>query len=435
MKKENGWKIAVTAAVFLVLGVIVTGKLMNADSQRKSGAEPVELSFFLRKRETIHIFENIIKDFNDSQDEIVVRMVVVPNPEVELEMRAINGDFPDIVELIGSQSSNVSQYVRGGYLAELSDAEFMGKVEEEYKEALLVDGKIYIIPLSVNFRGLFLNMDLMEEGGYKIPDSYENLLNIMEDIKIKGGLPMIFPDMDVWTIHQGWDAIDTVERGSQKEIYQMAAEGRRKLWEDAGFVNSLEKYINLRTYGQEHSWETSYDEAIRRFAEGESYMFLQGNWAYSAIKKQNPDINLVFIPFPVDQGKETKIVVKLDASIGISAACEHPKEVGIFLDYLLSKDVMSYYAETAGAYSCIKGRNEELSYAKMFEEKLAENGVVLELMSMPESVSDVKDEGLFRLIVGQDADYTVQNFLMELDEAVETRNVEFLDAAEWRVTE
>lgn len=403
------------------------GETNDKRKKTKSRQEPVELSFFLRKRETTFIFEKIAEDFNDSQDDIMVNTVVVPNPEDELKVLAVKDEFPDIIELIGSQSANIAQYIKGGYLASLDGSDYLERVEEGYVEHLEVDGDIWLIPLSINFRGLFINCDLMEEAGYEIPESYGELISLLEEIKLKGELPMIFPDMDVWTIHQGWDAVDTVERGSQEDAYRMAAEGTLPFQENKGFVDSLEKYIDLRRFGQSLSWETSYDEAITRFAKGESWMFLQGNWAYSAIRKQNPDIRLAFIPFPTEHGQDPQIVVKLDASIAVSESCQHKEEAGVFLNYLLSEEVMKYYTENAGSYSCIRGGNEDLSYAKLFAEKFAENDFILETMSMPETVNHVRDQGLFKLISLQDASYSVREFLTELSDVVSMRKTEFLE--------
>ena len=82
--------------------------------------------------------------------------------------------------------------------------------------------KFYILPLSVNFRGLFLNCDLLEGRGSAIPESYEELLNLLEEIRADGEQAIIFPDKDVWTLHQGWDAVYTLngEAGGMHTVWQ-----------------------------------------------------------------------------------------------------------------------------------------------------------------------------------------------------------------------
>ncbi len=207
MKKKR-WKwFAVLVGAVLAIGGTIAGTSTGESSKKIYGKEPVELSFFLRKRETTHIFETIIERFNQSQDEIVVKTIIVPNPDVELEMHALNGEFPDIVEMIGSSDESIRQYAEGGYLMPLDETGFLDRVGEGYVEYLMMGDEVYILPLSVNFRGLFLNCDLLEGRGSAIPESYGELLNLLEEIRADGEQAIIFPDKDVWTLHQGWDAV------------------------------------------------------------------------------------------------------------------------------------------------------------------------------------------------------------------------------------
>ncbi len=434
-KRKLGKWFFLPAAGIVLFGVLLSGKMLRERQRAQRSTEPVKLSFYLRKRETTHIFEAIVEKFNQSQDEIQIHTVTVPNPDVDLKMRALNGEFPDIVEMIASSGESVRQYAQGGYLAALDDTGLLDRLMEGYEPYLTVNGAVYMIPLSVNFRGLFVNCDLLEEAGYEVPRSYEELHALLEKIKIRGEQAMVFPDKDVWTLHQGWDAVYTVAWGSRKEAYRMAADGTQKMCENESLAKSLELYLELRKFGQERSWETGYDEAVSVFAGGEAWMFLQGNWAYSAIKKQNPDIRLVFIPFPTFSGDKPQVFVKLDSILAVSSSCEHPEAAQTFLEYLLSEEVMKDYTEKTGAYSCIKGGNGDLSFAQEFIERLEKNEFVLEMMAVPDSVYEVRDQGLFRLILGQDDNYGIKEFLYELDEAIGLRNEEILDEVKGEQTQ
>lgn len=218
----------------------------------------------------------------------------------------------------------------------------------------------------------------MEEEGYTIPSTYDELIDTMEQIKKSGELPIIFPDKDSWTIHQSWDAIDMSSRGSQDSLFQIASKGITPLNLDSIAIDSTVKFGEIRKYGQENTLNTGYDEAVKTFATEEAYMFLQGNWAYPMIKKINPEIELLFMPFPTDTGNDPEIVAKIDASLGISASCNNPNAAQRFLDYVFSKPISSYYANMAGSYSCIKSVNSEDDYAQAFSDHLNEGTFSLE---------------------------------------------------------
>lgn len=377
--------------------------------------EKIILSFLTSKRETRHIYKKIIDDFNALQDEIYVEQLVVPDPEEELKIRAIQGEFPDIVELSGVDCNVNNEYIKGGYLYPITDFSCADKVDSQFLEKLEVSGEYYIIPLSASYRGLFINRDLMEENGYQIPETYEELMNILEQIKAAGEAALVFPDKDSWTIHQGWDAIDTVSRGSQETLFQNAAEGIETMDQDGQAVVTTKKMLKLRAYGQKNMLNMSYDEAIKAFADEEAYMFLQGNWAYSLIKKTNPDIDIAFVPFPVEEGTEPKIVVRIDSAVGISASCQNLNAAESFLNYLLSDEVIDYYSDEAGAYSCIQSSARIGSYDEIFVKRLQEGSFEIETIAFSNEI-DAARNNLFRSLVSQPGKYTVENFLKEYSE-------------------
>ena len=392
--------------------------IREADEKQQIHSEKKEkekLVFLTSKRETRHIFEKIIADFNESQDEIYVEHMEVPNPEQELQIRAIQGEFPDIVEFIGAQNDNLEKYVKGGYLQELNDFSATHCVNEHFLEKLKILNGTYVLPLSVNYRGIFYNKRMLEEDGYQIPSTYAELIDTMEQIKKAGKLPIIFADKDSWTIHQGWDAIDMSSRGSQDDLFQKVFNGDAFLYEDPIALDSTRKFLEIRKYGQKQTVNTGYDEAVKRFAKGEAYMFLQGNWAYPMIKKINPDIDLLFMPFPADDEDGAKVVAKIDATLGISASCEHLDAIGKFLDYVFSKNISEYYAEKAGAYSCIKFVDVTDSYAKAFTDSISNGDFYLEEFAYESTKSDARNT-LFQNFISSTQRNTEKSFLKKLND-------------------
>ena len=244
--------------IFLLIAVCaITGLCMlhvreeNKKQQIHSEKKEKEtLVFLTSKRETRHIFEKIIADFNESQDDIYIELMAVPNPEQELQIRAIQGEFPDIVEFIGAEKDDLVKYVKGGYLQELGDFSATHCVNEHFLEKLKILNGTYVLPLSVNYRGIFYNRRMMEEDGYQIPSTYAELIHTMQQIKKARKLPIVFADKDSWTIHQGWDAIDMSSRGSQDNLFQNVLNGTTVLYEDPIALDSTRKFIEIRLYGQ-----------------------------------------------------------------------------------------------------------------------------------------------------------------------------------------
>lgn len=338
--------------------------------------------------------------------------MAVPNPEQELQIRAIQGEFPDIVEFIGAQKDDLVKYVKGGYLQKLDDFSATHCVNEHFLEKLKILNGTYVLPLSVNYRGIFYNKRMLEKDGYQIPSTYAELIHTMKQIKKAGKLPIVFADKDSWTIHQGWDAIDMSSRGSQNNLFQNVLNGTTVLYEDPIALDSTRKFLEIRQYGQKQTINTGYDEAVKKFAKGEAYMFLQGNWAYPIIKKINPYMDLLFMPFPTYNENQARVVVKIDATLGVSASCKHPEVAEKFLDYVFSKNVSEYYADQAGAYSCIKSVDVADNYAKAFTDSIRSGEFFLEEFAYESEKTDARD-ALFQNLISSPQTYTERAFLKE----------------------
>lgn len=138
--------------------------------------EKVQLKFFNRKREIYAIMDQIILDFNRSQDKIEVTHIMNSDVEFDLRTMAVKGEFPDLVGLSGLQSTEPTEYLICGCLLPLDDMDFVERIEPEYLPYLTYNDHIYHMPLALSFEGIYINKALFREENLEIPDSYESLL-------------------------------------------------------------------------------------------------------------------------------------------------------------------------------------------------------------------------------------------------------------------
>lgn len=107
--------------------------LSSCKKQEESNKkEKIRLEFYNRKRESYAALEKIINKFNKSQDEIEVFQNMNTNADTALRIAAVEGDFPDIVELGGLQSVETFEYVMGNCLVPLDEMDCVKQIKEEY---------------------------------------------------------------------------------------------------------------------------------------------------------------------------------------------------------------------------------------------------------------------------------------------------------------
>ena len=98
--------------------------------------------------------------------------------------------------------------------------------------------------------------------------------------------------------------------------------------------------------------------------------------------------------------------------MGVSASCKHPEAAGKFLDYVFSKNVSEYYADQAGAYSCIKSVDVADNYAKVFTDSIRSGEFFLEEFAYESEKSNARDV-LFQNLTSSPQTYIERTFLKE----------------------
>ena len=80
----------------------------------------------------------------------------------------------------------------------------MGEIKQSYKdilEALEIvptDGT-YGIPYVANAAGVLYNREMFEEHGWKIPETWDELKSLCDEIQSEGIMPFYFGFKDTWT--------------------------------------------------------------------------------------------------------------------------------------------------------------------------------------------------------------------------------------------
>lgn len=84
----------------------------------------------------------------------------------KLPTLAASKSLPDIMQM---DAAYIQGYVKRGLLADLSDLDLSGIVDEQVLENIKIDGKVYGIPLSYNAQAMVYDKVALEEAGIKLP--------------------------------------------------------------------------------------------------------------------------------------------------------------------------------------------------------------------------------------------------------------------------
>jgi alpha-glucoside transport system substrate-binding protein len=128
-----------------------------------------------------------------------------------INTRVQGNDAPDVA--LFPQPGIMVEMADQGLLADLSDIVDSGELEQHVQGVLetgQVDGTQYAVPMSINVKSIvFYPKQAFEAAGYEIPETYDDLVALSDEIQATGTTPWCFGiESEAAT---GWPATDWVE--------------------------------------------------------------------------------------------------------------------------------------------------------------------------------------------------------------------------------
>ena len=202
MKRKN----AISAV--LAVAMLATAILPGCGSEENNGVTEIEILQY--KPEAAAYFDQVEEAFNASHDDIHLTISSPNDASTIMRTRFIREDYPDIIGIGGD--INYSYYVDADILADVSDYEGLSNVKQSYidiLENLEITPKegTYGVPYVANAAGILYNKDMFEEHGWKIPETWSELIALCEEIQSEGILPFYFGFRDTWTCLAPWNSL------------------------------------------------------------------------------------------------------------------------------------------------------------------------------------------------------------------------------------
>ena len=332
-----------------VMAVIAVAALTGSLAACSNEGEPAEIRFHLSKPEAIPYFRDLIAEYNASQDEARV----VFDTSSNLQAGFLRGNPPDLGLL--NYNMEMARFMERGALSDLGDMPEADRILPEVQD--LVDqyatypGRTSVLPYSVMAASVIYNQEIFEEQGLEVPQTWDELIAVCDQLKDAGITPFYATFKDPWTVGQGW--FDYTVGGSV-DVAAFFAE-LNELGTEVGpdapvsfektLVEPVERMTQLTSnYVNPDAASRAYGDGNLAFAQGEAAMYLQGPWAFGEIAKTNDAMQLGTFPLPMtDDPDDLQVRVNIDLAAWIPEASEHKEEARDFLSFLFQKEVMDEY--------------------------------------------------------------------------------------------
>lgn len=289
-------------------------------------------------------YKDIVKKFNDSQDDIKVVDTEVPADAWDQKMKAAQaaGKAPDVYTHAGS----IQDAVNAGQLYELNkvvDQDKLDEIIDAAQPVSQIDGTYYAYPLLLEPQTvLFWNKDLLDAAGVDSdsgPETWDDLLAACEKIQptLAKGQYCISPASDAPTF--AWSSVgqqynfaghtalsdDWTAPNIDNDAYRELMSKYKTLW-DSGYMpkQALAAYVEGKDFGEEKV-------AFK----------VSGSWMMSEIGSDYPDLltKTGVGAFPNAAGSDGRTATTLgNFKWVIDAKTKNAEAAGEFLEWALADD-------------------------------------------------------------------------------------------------
>ena len=290
----------------------------------------------------------LIDAYNNSQEEYELVVEFRSSVDSDIAVALSGGGGPDIV--YGSGPAFVAGYAAEGLFVNLdSYAEQYGwkdRLVGAFYDLCTVEGSLYSIPGGMSNFGVFYNKKVLEDNGWAVPTTYEELTATM-DKAIEAGLYGGLIGAKDWRYTNEWPISMLLTSVAGPEAVYKVLTGEQK-WNSPEIVeaaNEMVTWYNNGYMGGEDYWSLDANEIFQYLVDEKTpFCYAPLNcfqWAKGVAPDDATLDNIGFMLLPAKNGGDAPVTLGAVCSYSINAKSEHPDAAAAVLDYMLTAEFAS----------------------------------------------------------------------------------------------
>src|SRR5690606_9185310 len=233
-----------------------------------------------------------------------------------------------------------------GFLADISD--LPGLSDAFSDQSLSVwrteDGVQYGVPFIAVSHGIYFNVDLFNELGIEIPQTWEELLAAAQTLQDNGYDAFANASGEPWTVAEivFMNLAPNFIGGYEGRMAYLNGE---RCFNDEHAVAAFQAIADIAPYFPDDQQALTYYDSQQIFLMGEAGMWLGGSWDIPFFESEEPDSEWSVFAVPAPEGQDEEYVAShLGAGMGMSANTEHPEEARLFLEWMTTAEFANLFA-------------------------------------------------------------------------------------------
>jgi raffinose/stachyose/melibiose transport system substrate-binding protein len=335
-----------------------------------------------------------------------------------LQTRIAGDDAPDLYTLSAAQ--HLATYVTAGYVEPLTSEALAGKLYEDVKEAVSIDGEVYAVPFESTVWGYMYNKDIFDQCGLKAPETLDEMKNVVAVLEENGFTPFELAFQEQWVPQ----LMTALSLGGIVNGTPSLKDWVDRMYADKGSYQEVAAIFDIidliMKHGTDRAMETGSEQGSSDFASGKAAMWVQGTWNAESVLSSNPDMNIGCAALPITNDASTTLInLATTTSLVVSSSTEE-KEVALELaNFILDDKESSALYETMKFNPVATIHNyEQYSWAQEASAYVAAGRAYRDLV-LPGAVTDEQGKLLQSYFVG---DVTKEDIIATLDKTFQEAN-------------
>ncbi|HEX7042172.1 MAG TPA: extracellular solute-binding protein [Patescibacteria group bacterium] len=334
--------IKIVGILFVILLIVVIFSFISSLFHKDTGNGKVTLTYW-GLWEDSNVMQGIISDFERQNPNITINYTREdPVKYVDrLLTRLQNGNGPDIFRL----NNTWIDPLQNTLLPLPNDVIDTKTLKDEYfpvvSDDLVRNGAIYGIPLDMDVLVLYINKDIFDHAGAKIPSTWEDFVTVAKGLTVKDSTGHIK------TAGAAMGTYDNVSHAPDilSLLFLQNGANLSKLDNSQNAIDALNFYTSFAKT-DDRVWDSTLDNSLTNFENGNLAMYFGYSYDYFAIKAANPKLNFEIHEVPHLSGRNMSVANYWVE--GVSSKSTHQKEALLFMKYLAQKDNLTrLYSEEA----------------------------------------------------------------------------------------
>jgi ABC-type glycerol-3-phosphate transport system substrate-binding protein len=265
----------------------------NEGQAAAPAGEPVKITMWTWYNEQEKEFPKLVEEFNKSQSNIVVENRLYGTDEYlpVLEAAIAGKTAPDIL----GPHVHAIEYGLAGQTVDLVGIlgeDFLKEFFPSTRRQFTVEGKQYGVGWMAQTFGFFYNPAMFEQAGVTPPETWDELIEVGQQIKAAGIIPWSFNESDKWLGADFFLPLITQASDNPDLVYDLDDHTKEGVsWNSEPVIAALDlvdRLVKAEVF-QEGALGTDYSQATALFYSGKAAMYFAGSWIPQGIVTDAPE--------------------------------------------------------------------------------------------------------------------------------------------------